>query len=523
MQLIKAVLVIFFLLNNTVTGYTQELDIDFGNGGKVITNVNPSSNIEAINAIISLQNQKIIDAGSDNTNAFIIRYNNDGSIDGSFQNNGFLNLPFKTIVALFKKSENEIYFTASVTSLSGNSYFVVGKMDNDGNLDSSFGLNGLKTLSIGLNTDDIASAMTIQVDGKIIIVGNTSFGSNSLSQVFIVRLLPDGNYDTTFNSDGIFTLEMVNHRQTLFDVSITNDNKIVASGQILLSTGSNQNRMCVLRLLPNGNLDTSFANTGYKFFNPTTNGGSTARSHITLDNGNIILGGYAYTSENLGVINNFTLVKLDENGNFDSSFGNNGVVVSFVPSRAAKIDQITIDENLNIYAAGYSEIVGQDNVDFTLSKYNSVGNLISDFGTNGFVYTDINGYADFLNCILIENNKILTAGTTTVSSNPTNQQCVLVRYNYNSSLNTFEPNSSNNDFLIYPVIFTNQLNIKSEILTNANLSIYDYSGRMLFIEDLKISHNAIQLDFSFLAKGNYLLKIKSGKNFNENIYKIIKK
>ncbi len=520
MNKIFSVLIIFFICNIRINA--QELDLGFGLEGKVITDINPNANIEGINAILSLENQKIIVGGSDNSNAFLVRYNNDGSLDQSFQNNGFLQLPINSIVALAKLSENEIYFTGSITEFGGGSSFVIGKIDSNGNLDANFGINGIKTLEIGINTDDISKAMTIQDDGKIIIVGSTTFGANSLTQAFIVRVLPDGNYDTTFNTDGIFTIEMVDHRQVLLAVTVTNDGKIVSSGQVLLDTGSNQNRMCVLRLLTNGNLDTSFATVGYKFFNPTAIGGSTAQSNVTLSDGSIILGGYSYVPENPGVINNFTLVKFDTNGNFDANFGNNGVVVSVVQTRFSKIYQIKLDSNLDIYAVGHSYIVGQSNVDFTLSKYNSNGALMTDFGTNGFVYMDFNGFADFSSCFLIENNKILLAGTTTTSSNPTNQQFAMVRFTIQSELNANSSFIVQNDIVVYPTLFSNQLNVVSKTAANADISLYDFSGRLLFKTQYKINQNTLQLDLSFIAKGNYFLKFKNLSDLKEVVFKVIK-
>lgn len=518
----KNVVIVFLsLFAMTIPLNAQVLDENFGVSGKVTTNINQNANFHRINAILQVPNQKILVGGSDNTNAYVLRYNQDGTLDTSFQDEGHILLPFTTIVAFAKKSDNELFFAGSIVAFGGNTDFIVGKIDSDGNLDSTFGTNGIKQLGFGYQSDDNASGIALQSDGKIIVVGNTTFGPNSLTQHVVIRLLPNGEYDTSFNTDGIFTLEMVTHRQSLRTVDLMDDGKIVCSGSVTLTTGSNQGRMCVLRLLPNGSLDTTFATVGYRYFNPGTQGGSTVNSHITFNDGSVLLGGSSYTPNNSGVINNFTLVKLDAFGAIDTTFANNGVAVNFFLGRSGAINKLVLDDNQNIYAVGASAIVGVSGEDFAISKCNANGELITDFGSNGYFFTDFAGSGDFPFSFFIENNKILVAGTATVSTNPTKQFFAMARIIDESLLNTINF-SADEEYVVYPTIFSDAITITASSETMVGISLFDYAGRKLIMSSLVLQQNGTPLNLSTLAKGNYILKIKSVDNIEKTV-KIVKR
>ncbi len=94
-------------------------------------------------------------------------------------------------------------------------------------LDSTFNYTGKKTIAIGSLVDE-ARAIAIQSDGKILVAGHSSDGV--ATNVAIVRLLPDGRLDSTFSNDGFF---IYNHYSTknksVTAIGIQNDGKILVS------------------------------------------------------------------------------------------------------------------------------------------------------------------------------------------------------------------------------------------------------------------------------------------------------
>lgn len=71
-----------------------------------------------------------------------------------------------------------------------------------GDIDLSFGQDGITLTSFG-NSSDAASAVSIQTDGKIVVVGSTfeSIGE-PVSRAAIARYNPDGTLDFSFAVGG---------------------------------------------------------------------------------------------------------------------------------------------------------------------------------------------------------------------------------------------------------------------------------------------------------------------------------
>ena len=70
----------------------------------------------------------------------------------------------------------------------------------DGDLDTTFGTGGKVTTAIG--SDDAASSVAIQSDGKIVAAG---YSSTVVNDFALVRYNTDGSLDTSFDSDGKVT------------------------------------------------------------------------------------------------------------------------------------------------------------------------------------------------------------------------------------------------------------------------------------------------------------------------------
>ncbi|MCP4093804.1 MAG: hypothetical protein GY747_10185, partial [Planctomycetes bacterium] len=82
--------------------------------------------------------------------------------------------------------------------------FMLARYDTDGSLDTSFGGgDGFTTTAIG-SGGDIAWSLALQADGKIVLAGQSSNGSND--DFAYARYNSDGTLDTTFDSVPLNTL-----------------------------------------------------------------------------------------------------------------------------------------------------------------------------------------------------------------------------------------------------------------------------------------------------------------------------
>ncbi len=121
-----------------------------------------------------------------NTTGFgLERLNSDGSIDTTFGTHGvvatnFPSAPQTAASALAIQSNGEIVAAGEAGSNAGNQQtgsFALARYLSTGKLDTTFGNQGRVTTSFGSGANAGISAITIQTDGKIVVVGNANGSS----------------------------------------------------------------------------------------------------------------------------------------------------------------------------------------------------------------------------------------------------------------------------------------------------------------------------------------------------------
>lgn len=104
------------------------------------------------------------------------------------------------------------------------------------------------TFNIGTGFSSTVTSLTIQPDGKLLVGGNFST-VNGQTHNRIVRLNPNGSIDTTFNSG-------TGANSNIPAICVQNDGKILIGGGFTTYNGVAITRLA--RLLSNGSIDTSF-------------------------------------------------------------------------------------------------------------------------------------------------------------------------------------------------------------------------------------------------------------------------
>jgi len=124
----------------------------------------------------------------------------------------------------------------------------------DGLLDASFGAGGIATFNGSGVGNDRALGLALQPDGKILVAGESA---TALSQdALILRLLPNGTLDTSFAGQGVFLFNgPVGGLDRFFDVKVQADGKVLAAGSSAGVTGVD---ILLVRLDPGGAPDASF-------------------------------------------------------------------------------------------------------------------------------------------------------------------------------------------------------------------------------------------------------------------------
>src|SRR5262249_60035871 len=121
---------------------------------------------------------------------------------------------------------------------------------------TSFGNRGKVTTDFGSATES-AYGVVLQGDGKIVLVG---FVASSTKDFALARYNANGTLDTGFGSGGKVTTDFSSSNDIAYAVVLQSDGKIVVAGS---ATGpSTADDFALARYNGNGSLDTSFGAGG---------------------------------------------------------------------------------------------------------------------------------------------------------------------------------------------------------------------------------------------------------------------
>lgn len=394
------------------------LDFSFGASGFVRTGFKdyaPFSTWERATGSATQSDGKFVVAGYTHSSALtdsdvaIARYNPDGTLDTSFDGDGKLTLDIGTL------EDNSNEFAHDVLIQPDGKIVVVGKTEifflvlrfnTNGSLDTSFDDDGIVvTTALGTNIAAQFLAASIQADGKIVAVGavNLIVGPPTFTQdSVIVRYQTNGKLDETFDGDGIIVIDAAtgNRDDMARDVAIQSDGKIVSAGYADLSSTVNDD-FALLRVNTNGSLDTSFGDNG-KVVTNFANRDDNAEALVIQPDGKLVAGGVARTPGSTPVGNiDFGLVRYNTNGSLDTTFGDNGKVITNVvintsaTSKPDQLNDLVLQADGKIIAVGNcAGVDGSGKNDFAMVRYNANGTVDTSFGDNGRVTTDWNEISD---------------------------------------------------------------------------------------------------------------------------------
>ncbi len=215
------------------------LDNTFDTDGKLTTLISGTYN-EAYD--VSIQNDgKIVVVGiSAGTflNFTIVRYNTNGSLDNTFDTDGKVITPMGSNNSWCKSVaiQGDGKIVASGYAYNGANFdFSVVRYNTDGSLDATFDNDGKVNSAIG-NSDDEAYAVTLQLDGKIVVSGASKNASNY--DFSLIRYNTNGSLDSTFDNDGKLTTVMGAMDDYGYSVAMQGD-KIVIGGVTYTASSCN--------------------------------------------------------------------------------------------------------------------------------------------------------------------------------------------------------------------------------------------------------------------------------------------
>jgi uncharacterized delta-60 repeat protein len=249
----------FAVVRYTSTG---ALDTTFDTDGKQTTAIGFGN--DGAYAVLVQSDGKIIAAGESVNGSYtdfaVVRYTSTGALDTTFDSDGKTTTAFGAREEVGRgavlQSDGKIV-VAGYASNGTNEDFALARYNTNGSLDTSFDTDGKQTTALG-SSDDIGQGVTLQSDGKIVLVGDSNNGSNT--DFAVARYNSDGTLDTTFDTDGKLITTLGTGDESAYSVLIQSNGYIVVAG--FSFNGANQN-FAVVRYLANSsssesNSDSSF-------------------------------------------------------------------------------------------------------------------------------------------------------------------------------------------------------------------------------------------------------------------------
>ncbi len=356
------------------------IDPDFGEEGVVFTDRQLSS-FGSLICQVAISNEGSIIFTASNTpesgepESFIARYSADGNIDNSFGNMGVKKYTSVAVYSLGLMDNNNILISGTKSFETSHKNFFVSKLDETGQEIAEFGDDGTASFDFNpYNTNCVYQK--VLNDGKILLLGNTEESQNIVP---MLRLHPDGNLDTTFSGDGKLLADMGYDIDGNICINNTGDDKY------LLLSIIDYDDLLFARINQNGSLDNEFGQEGIAVNMCCPDNPVSARSVFVRGNeGFIVLG-----RESKRVV----LADVLPNGQLNGAFGENGIVSynydDFNSVRKLSViesyEKIIVTGELDVY---YNYGLDQD-TDFFIMRFNEDGTIDSSFGDEGVVISDI--------------------------------------------------------------------------------------------------------------------------------------
>ena len=242
------------------------LDNTFSGDGKLL--ISPIGNSDVCQSVAVDNEGRIVLAGYtfigvnyDSATFAVARINGDGTYDNTFSDNAKQRTnfdgaeSFASSVAI--QTDGKIIVSGRIYSNSKNSFALL-RYNDDGTLDTNFAQNGKQTSSFG--TDNyFGEAMVIQNDGKIILAGYAKTPGTEKSSFTLARYNANGNLDNTFSGDGFQSTFLGTDFNFGIAVAISLDGKI--------AVGGTNNHFAIVLYKANGSLDSAFGTNGISINN----------------------------------------------------------------------------------------------------------------------------------------------------------------------------------------------------------------------------------------------------------------
>lgn len=341
MKRLLSLAAIFLGLSTAYGQNPYHLDSTFSGDGIAIITGNVNNKYRPV--LVTTQGNKTVIVGYKTLveSMQVIRLNENGTPDSSFNGTGFASLQ---VTGTYPSMLNYCSVAATATKIyiachwSGVSYNGIGVycFNDNGTIDNTFGTSGL--VKANIMTYTVPSNIFVQSDGKIVVAGTTAdnmqINGQNVYKYGAIRLNANGYIDNTYGVGGKITCPYA---------------------------------------------DFNIPHIG-------TEGGTIAYGAVLQPDDKLVISGYVGN----GVETNTFLVRHNADGSVDNSFGTNGRKLIHEPGFMHYTKAMAIDQQKNLYVAmNIGRIYGPCDSNWVIAKLDNTGALVSTYGDAGLAYVTL--------------------------------------------------------------------------------------------------------------------------------------
>jgi uncharacterized delta-60 repeat protein len=251
--------------------------------------------------------------------------------------------------------------------------------------------SGAATTVLGDGGDARARALVRASGGSLVVAGYARDAGRYVMTVS--RYTSAGALDPTFGTAGVALIPLGSGTAAQANAALVQpDGKIIVGGA---ASDEGQQKFAVVRLNPNGSLDTTFGTNGVVL---TAVGGenstfdSVVNALLLQPDGSVVAVGTAAITVQIGVSESMqsvlALARYTSDGSLDNAFGKAGLVVATVGNGSyATGNAALLQSDGKIVAAGSAfQSIGTD---VAVLRFNTDGSADTAFGTSGVVLSQI--------------------------------------------------------------------------------------------------------------------------------------
>jgi uncharacterized delta-60 repeat protein len=365
------------------------LDPTFGEEGVALLD---RGSDELIASVTIQPSGSIVVAGMVDNQAFVGRFTAEGLLDSSFGDMGLTVPELGGTSSIFSKvgQQGDGKLIAAGQSLSPMGNIVVARFSAEGQLDTTFGTDGVTTIDAGGR--DSGAELLVLPDDTLLIGGELSHAGTG-SDFAVVHLLSDGTPDPDFGSAGL-SFAHNDQDENLLAMGRDGQGRIVVSGTVAPDGTPGSRSLAFARFTAEGILDSSFGDDGWTVIPRTGDTGDAMQTLVILDDGDILATG--------DIDGELALIRLTSTGELDASFGAAGRARAGLSG----MGQVLILESGSTLVVGTHDELG------AVVRFTEAGALDPSLAGTGFQTYDlgIEGSVTLFAAALLEDGRLVASG-----------------------------------------------------------------------------------------------------------------